>query len=223
MPRIPGLLLLSLVAVQQAAADDTVDLHAFSEPVHRGASLADGRPGAGITASWDFDSGWFVGGGAHYAGGTPSGQNLSQGVNANVGWFGSFANNRALELSLSRNEFIDVDDWSYTEVRADLHFGPDFSLMLAWSPDYYGRAETSNVAATWRRSLGERFYTVLAGGFGYVGDGVSERIAWGSVGVGLSVNRYDVSLSYNAVDSNTETIFQRPRDTLALAVSYRLR
>ncbi len=216
-------LALACCLATPAIADETIDLHAFSDLVHRGASLTDGNPGLGVSASWDFPSGWFVGGGGHYAGGTPSGRQLTRGVHAYAGWFKTLSNERALELSLNRVEFIDVSNWSYTEIRADYHARPELGLTLAWSPDYYGRAETLNAGVSWRPRLGTNAYALLAGGVGYVGDSVDDTTSWGQAGLGFNVQRFDIALSFNAVDRTTERVFLRPRETLALTVSYRLR
>ena len=216
-------LALALCLVTPAVADETVDLQAFSELVHRGASLTDGNPGLGFSASWDFPSGWFVGGGAHYAGGEPSGRQLTRGAHAYAGWFTTLGNERALEVSVNRVEFIDVDDWSYTEIRVDYHVGPELGLTLAWSPEYYGRAETLNASVSWRPRLGETAYAILGGGGGYVGDGVNDTISWGQAGIGFNLQRFDVTLTFNAVDRTTERVFLRPGETVALTVAYRLR
>ena len=212
-----------LIAALPAGASETVDVHAFSAAVHRGASLTDGNPGLGFSASWDFESGWFVGGGGYYADGEPSGLNLSRSFNVNTGWFQAVGEHSALELSLKRTEFVDVADWNYTELRADYHVNPEFSLMLAWAPDYYGQAETVNTAGTWRPRFSDRGYGLVAAGVGYVSDGFDETIGWGRIGAGLNVGGFDLMLSWNVIDDATREIFFRSGDTLAFQISYRLR
>lgn len=223
---MPGRLALPvaiLIAASPAGAGETVDVHAFSDTVHRGAALTDGNPGVGFSASWDFESGWFVGGGGYYADSDPSGLNLSRSFNVNAGWFRALGDDRAVELSLKRIEFVDVVDWNYTEIRADYHVSPELGVMLAWTPDYYGQAETANAAGTWRPRFSDSAYGLVAAGVGYVGDGFDEAIGWGQIGAGLNFSGFDLTLSWNVVDDNTQEIFFRPGDTLALQISYRLR
>ena len=219
----PVLLVAIAIAALPASAGETIDLHAFSDAMHRGASLTDGNPGLGFSASWDFESGWFLGGGGYYADGDPSGLNLSRSFDVNAGWFRTLGDDSAVELSLKRVEFVDVVDWNYTELRADYHFNPEFGVMLAWATDYYGQADTVNAAGTWRPRLSDSIYGLVAAGVGYVSDGFNETIGWGQVGAGLNVAGFDLTLSWNVVDSNTREIFFRPGDTLALQISYRLR
>ncbi len=211
--------LLSLTCL----ASESLDVHAFSEVVHRGASLTNGNPALGFTASWDFDSGWFVGGGGYYADGEPSGRELVRNLNAHLGWFRSMGAEQAIEVSLSRVEFIDVSNWSYTELRGDWHLASSFSMMLAWSPDYYGRAAAVNLGLTWQPRLGDKAYLVLAGGPGRVGGEFDETIGWGQVGAGIAVARFDMALTWNVVDDDTARIFLTPEDTVAFRISYRLR
>ena len=177
----------------------------------------------GFSAGWDFESGWFVGGGGYYADGDPSGLNLSRSFDVHAGWFRTVGDDSAVELSLKRIEFVDVADWNYTELRADYHFNSEFSLMLAWAPEYYGQAETVNAAGTWRPRFSDRTYGLAAAGVGYVSDGFSETIGWGQIGAGLNVGGFDLTLSWNVIDDETQRIFFRSGDTLALQISYRLR
>lgn len=219
----PVLLVAIAVAASPVSAGETVDVHAFSDAVHRGASLTDGNPGLGFSASWDFESGWFLGGGGYYADGDPSGLNLSRSFNVNAGWFRTLGGASAVELSLKRVEFVDVVDWNYTELRADYHFTPEFGVMLAWAPDYYGQADTVNAAGTWRPRLSDNTYGLVAAGVGYVSDGLDETIGWGQIGAGLNVGSFDMTLSWNVIDNSTREIFFRPGNTLAFQISYRLR
>ncbi len=204
-------------------ASESLDLHAFSDVVHRGVNLTDGNAALGFTAGWDFDSGWFLGGGGYYAEGEPTGRALVRNLNAHVGWFRSLGADSAVEVSLNRVAFIDVSDWSYTELRGDWHLSPSLSLMLAWSPDYYDRAPALNVGATWRPRLGDRSYLVFGGGPGRVGGRFDQTIAWGQAGIGIAIERFDLSLSYNVVDEDSALIFATPEDTVALRISFRLR
>ncbi len=223
---MPGRLVLLVaipIAVSPAGAGETIDLHAFSDAVHRGASLTDGNPGLGFSVSWDFESGWFVGGGGYYADGDPTGLNLSRSFNLNAGWFRALDNESAVELSVKRVEFVDIVDWNYTEVRADYHFSPEFGVMLAVAPEYYGQADTVNAAGTWRPRFSERSYGLVAAGVGYVSDGFDETIGWAQIGAGLNVSGFDLTVSWNVIDDDTRDIFFRPGDTLALQISYRLR
>lgn len=216
-----SLALALLVVASPGRASESLDLHAFSEVVHRGMSLTDGNPALGLSAGWDFDSGWFLGGGGYYAGGTPSGRELNRNLNAHLGWFRTNGK-RAIEVSLARNEFIDVSDWSYTELRGDFHVSPSASLSLAWSPNYYGRAEALNLSGTWRPQLTDSVYLVLAGGVGRLGGELDETIGWGQAGVGIAVTRFDIALTYNAIDEDSSRIFLSPESTVALRLSFRL-
>ena len=223
MLRAAALSVVSFLVSATAIASESLDVHAWSDVVHRGASLTNGNPALGFTASWDFDSGWFIGGGGYYADGEPSGSELVRNLNAHVGWFRTLGDERAVEASLKRVEFIDVSNWSYTELRGDWHLSPTFSLMLAWSPDYYGRAEAVNVGATWRPRLGDNGYFVLAGGPGRLGGTYDQTIGWGQAGFGIGIERWDLALTYNVVDEDSAVIFATPRETVALRVSFRLR
>lgn len=223
---MPGRLVLLtaiLIATSPVGAGETIDVHAFSDAVHRGAGLTDGNPGLGFSASWDFESGWFLGGGGYYAGGDPSGLNLSRSFNVNAGWFRTLGDDSAVELSLKRAEFVDIENWNYTELRADYHVNAELGLMLAWAPDYYGQADTVNAAGTWRPRFSDRSYGLVAAGVGYVSDDFDKTIGWGQIGAGLNLSGFDLTLSWNVVDDNTREIFFRPGDTLALQISYRLR
>lgn len=223
MLRAAALSAISCLLSASAIASESLDVHAWSDVVYRGASLTNGNPALGFTASWDFDSGWFVGGGGYYADGEPSGSNLVRNLNAHVGWFRTLGNERAMEASLKRVEFIDVSNWSYTELRGDWHLSPTLSLMLAWSPDYYGRAAALNVGATWRPRVGDNAYFVLAGGPGRLGGSFDRTIGWGQAGFGIGIARWDMALTYNVVDEDSAAIFLTPRETMALRVSFRLR
>ncbi len=216
-------LTLPLVA-NVTLAELTVEATAFTDAMSRGVALADGEPGVGLSADWDFDSGWFVGGGGYYAGGSPTGQSLTQNVHAHVGWFAELADERALELSLSHYAFPDVSDWSYSEARADLHLSHELSLTGAWSPDYYGRDASALVTgATWRPPLGRSAYLHTAGGMTFLGGRFDELTWYGEAGVGLKAGRFDLVLTYHRLDQTFADILLRPEDTVAFRINYLLR
>ena len=56
-----------------------------------------------------------------------------------------------------------------------------------------------------------------------MGGEIDEMIGWFEVGGGLSVGRYDLSLTWNTVDDDSTRIFAVDKDAVALRVSYRLR
>ncbi|MDJ0938432.1 MAG: hypothetical protein QNJ00_01580 [Woeseiaceae bacterium] len=206
-----------------ATADVTVEGHVFSEVVHRGAALSD-APAAGMALSLDSASGWFAGLGGYYANGTPSGLALNRNVHGYAGWFREMGDEKAIEVSLAYNEFIDVTDWSYFEVRADYHLSAEASLTFAYSPDYYGRdGEHVLAAGTWRPALGERTYLHVSVGAGYIGGIWDEVIGYGEFGIGYSVGRADFSISFNEVDEDSGFIFATDRSNVAARVSYLFR
>ncbi|MEO1079981.1 MAG: hypothetical protein AAFY29_10520 [Pseudomonadota bacterium] len=207
----------------RAFADEAIELHAFSDVVHRGMNLTNGQPALGFTASYDFQAGVFAGIGGHYANGDVSGSALRRSLHGHLGWFKALGKGRALELAISRYEFDDVDDWSYTELRGDWHLSRNLSLTAAWSPEYYGRAEAMNMAATWRPKISERSYFLVSGGAGRLGDDIDETIVWGTVGVGTRVSNFNVELTVSAVDDTTEQVLLTDAQTVALRISYRLR
>ncbi|MEM1173524.1 MAG: hypothetical protein AAGA33_02340 [Pseudomonadota bacterium] len=219
--RAAALSLLFLAAT--ARAGESLELHAFSEVVHRGANISNGHAAFGVSGGYDFASGWFVGGGGYYADGQPAGFSLTRNLNAHLGYFRSLGEDRALELSVSRAEFIDVSDWSYYEFRADWHVSRSLGLMLAYAPDYYGRASAVNSGVTFRPPVSDRGYLLASAGIGRVGGEIDEMIGWFEVGGGLSVGRYDLSLTWNTVDDDSTRIFAVDKDAVALRVSYRLR
>ncbi len=215
---------LLLVLLSSAAdASDSLAIHAFSDVVERGASLSNGNAAVGFSTGYDFSSGWFIGGGGYYADGEPSGSSLTRNLHGHVGYFHSLGTDSALELSLSHAEFIDVGDWSYSEIRGDWHLSRSLAAMLAYSPDYYGRASATNAGITFRPALGERAYLLVSAGLGHVGDDIDETINWAELGGGVSIGRFDLSLTWNAVDSDSARIFATDRDGIALKLSYRLR
>ncbi len=95
--------------------------------------------------------------------------------------------------------------------------------MAAWSPEYHGRAEAVNLAATWRPEISERTYLLVSGGAGRLGDDIDETIVWGTVGVGTRFSLFNVELTFSAVDDTTEQVLLTDAQTLALRISYRLR
>ncbi len=215
--------LFPLLLVASANANESFEIHALTEVFERGASLSDGNAALGFSTGYDFASGWFVGGGGYYADGEPSGSSLTRNLHAHIGYFHSLGEDSALELSVSHAEFIDVGDWSYTELRGDWHLSRSFAVMLAYAPDYYGRASATNFGFTLRPTLGDRAYLLASAGLGHVGDGIDETTGWAELGGGWSAGRFDVSLTYNAVDSDSTRIFSTNRDGVALRISYRLR
>lgn len=204
-------------------ASESIDLHAFSDVVHRGINLTDGRPALGLNASYDFASGVFVGVGGHYASGEASGRELLRSLNTHLGWFTSFRQDQALEISLSHYAFDDVADWSYSELRGDWHLSKQLSLTAAWSPDYHGRAQGSNFAVTWKPDINDRTYMIVSGGPGWLGDDIDKTLLWGTVGIGTRVANFDVELSFSAVNENTRRVLLTKQNSLALRISYRLR
>ncbi|MEM6512836.1 MAG: hypothetical protein AAF660_07480 [Pseudomonadota bacterium] len=206
-----------------ASASESVEIHAFSQVVHRGADISNDRPAVGISGSYDFQSGWFIGGGGYFADGEPSGLSLTRNLNAHIGYFRSLGNDSALEVSISRNEFIDVADWSYAELRGDWHVNRSFAVMLAYSPDYYGRAAAVNAGLTFRPTITDRAYLLASAGVGRVGGDIDTDIGWLEIGGGISAGRFDLSLSWNTVDNDSTGVFGIDRDSVALRVSYRLR
>ena len=210
-----------LVLPETAGAELSVEAQAFSEVVYRGASLTDGKPAIGATLSWDWRSGWFAGAGGYYASGTPSGASLNRNVRGYFGWFTDLGDTRAFELSLAHNEFVDVSGWSYTEARVDYHFSRVAALTLGWSPDYYGRDAASVIAAgVWQPSLSDRAYLILSAGAGYLSGSRDSTILWGEAGVGYATGRFNIAVSFNAVDQDSAEIFLTPRETVSLRVSY---
>lgn len=212
-----------LVTTLPAAADWSVDAHAFSELVHRGASLNKDRPAVGLTASHDWRSGAFAGASGFFADRAATGAALNEYLRIHAGWFSERRAGQALELSLAQNVFPSASDWSYVEARVDYHLSRRTSLMLALSPDYYGRDAPSLLTAVfWRPRLTDSVYALLTAGAGYLAGSRDAGIGWGEVGIGFSSGRFDVSASFNAVDSETTDIFRAPRQTVAARVSYRL-
>ncbi|MEM9209091.1 MAG: hypothetical protein AAGA61_07585, partial [Pseudomonadota bacterium] len=69
---------LQLLLSAPAVAELTVEGHVFSDVVDRGIRLTDTDVAAGVSASWDWQSGWFVGASAYYAAGSPSGVALNR-------------------------------------------------------------------------------------------------------------------------------------------------
>ncbi len=204
-----------------AAAEFSLEAHVFSEVVDRGRSLTDGGAAVGASLSYDASSGWFAGGGGFYSDESPWGAPRTRNWNAFIGWFGELANGRALELSASRNQFRDVDGWDYTELRGNYHLNPELSVSLAWSPDDYGRdADHVIVAGNWRPELSEHVYLLLAGGAGYLSGPWDTDTYYAEAGIGVRAGRFDVSLTFGAVDDDAQRIFLTDSSTLALRLSY---
>ncbi len=213
--------LVLLCASTAALAEWSLNAHADSELVHRGASLGEDKPALGVSGSFDWRSGWFAGGSAFYAGRPASGPQLNEYLRAHVGWFSELRDGRALELSVTRIEFPNADSWDYTEARGDFHLSHDTSLMVAFSPDYYGRdAGSLLVGGTWRPRFGSGLYVLVSAGGGYMAGSRDTGIAWGEAGVGFSTGRVDISAMIGAVDSASARILVTPESTVAVRVSF---
>ena len=216
---LPVLLLLPAIA----AAELSAEAHVFSEVIDRGQSLTNGDPAIGASFSYDAPSGWFAGIGGFYSDGSPWGASKTRNWNAFGGWFRELDGDRALELSVFRNQFIDIDNWDYTELRGSYHLDPELSISLAWSPDYYGREADSVIAAgNWRPELSAATYLLLSGGAGYLAGPWDTSIYYAEAGIGYRARRLDVSLTLNAVDNDSERIFFTDGTTVALRLSYLL-
>ena len=213
---IAGALLLS----GAAHAESSLQAHAFSEPVQRGASLTDGHAAVGLSYDYNFDAGMFTTASAYYADGTPSAASLTRNVRAAVGWFSELGDDRAIEASVSFSEFLDIDDWSYAEARVDYLLGEDASLSLAWSPDYFGRnAANTIIGGDWRPAFVSNSYFVLSGGGGYLAGPFDVTYLWGEVGVGFASGRFDVKATINLMGSDAADILVRPDSTVAVQLN----
>ncbi|MDJ0748987.1 MAG: hypothetical protein QNJ11_05860 [Woeseiaceae bacterium] len=204
-----------------ATAEVTIQAHAFTEVVDRGRSLTDGGAAVGASFSYDGAAGWFAGAGGFYSDDSPWGAPKTRNVNGFVGWFRELDGDRAIELSLVRNRFLDVDGWDYTEVQGSYHLNPELSLSLAWSPDYYGRdADSVIFAGNWQPELSPAAYLVFSGGAGYLSGIRDTAIYYAEAGIGYRAGRFDISATLSAVDSDSERIFVTDGSTLAVRLSY---
>ncbi|MEL6948565.1 MAG: hypothetical protein AAGM16_00395 [Pseudomonadota bacterium] len=223
-PRLALSMLLTGVAASCGAAETSVQLHGFSDVVHRGASLTDGRGAIGATVTVDAASGLFAGLSTHYGQGTPNGRHLLRYAGLHAGWFKPLAGGRAIEFSLSRHVFGDVADWRYDELRVDYHFSEQFTLTAAVSDDYYGRgSEVVLSEVTWQRELGGGVFTRIVAGGGWLPDADDRSISWGTLGVGVARGRISTELSFNATAADLIPAPGADGSALALRVSYLLR
>ena len=224
MPTRTFLLLpVFLLLPAMAAAELSIEAHVFSEVIERGQSLTDGGAAIGTSVSYDAPSGWFAGVGGFYSDESPWGAPKTRNWNAFVGWFRELDRDRALEISAFRNQFIDIENWDYTELRGSYHLDPELSVSLSWSPDYYGReADSFILAGNWRPELSASTYLLLSGGAGYLTGPWDTSIYYAEAGIGYRARRFDVSLTLNAVDNDSERIFFTDGSTLALRLSYLL-
>lgn len=217
-------MLLTGVAMSCGAAETSVQLHGFSDVIHRGASLTDGRGAIGATVAVDTASGLFTGLSTHYGQGTPDGRHLLRYAGLHAGWFKALSRGRAVELSLSRHVFGDVPDWRYDELRVDYHFGEQLTVTGAASDDYYGRgSEAVLTEITWQHELGHGVFTRLVAGGGWLPDADERSISWGTLGVGVARGRFSTELSFNATAADLIPAPGADGSALALRVSYLLR
>ena len=217
---IAGTLIFACTA-PKAMASWSLEVDAQSDVVRRAIALTDGEPAIGARLDWDSRAGAFAGVSGYYAGGTPSGDALTRGLRAYGGWFFELADDRALELSFAHTRFPGVDNWDYSELRADYHLSPELGLTLAWSPDYFSRGATHTLlGGTWQPALGRSFYLSLAGGVGRLGGAFDETLWFGTVGVGFAAGRVDVRLSYSRLDDVSARVFLTERETIALRIGY---
>ncbi len=221
MPRIIATLAGILLLAGAAHAEPTLQAHAFTEPVQRGASLTDGRAAVGLSYDYNFDGGVFASLSAYYADGTPSGLSLTRNLRGSLGWFSELNDERAIEIALSLSEFPGAGDWDYAEARADYLLGESASLTVAWSPDYFGRdAANTIVGGSLRPALGSNGYIVLSGGGGYLAGPFDEAYYWSELGFGFAAGRIDVKATLNLMGSEAADILLRPDSTVAVQFNF---
>ncbi len=214
-------LAVTLCGSSAALAESTLQAHAYSEPVQRGASLTDGESAVGFSYDYNFDNGLFAGVSGYYADGTPTGASLTRNLRGTAGWFAELDNERAVEVSVSWSEFPDIDDWNYAELRVDYLIEEDASWIVAWSPDFFGRdAANMVVGADWRPGLGSNAYLVLSGGGGYLSGSFDEPYFWSELGLGFAAGRFDVKATLNLMGSEAADALLRPDSTVAVQINF---
>lgn len=220
MPRTIATLAGILFLTGAAHAEPTLQAHAFTEPVQRGASLTDGRAAVGLSFDYNFDGGIFASLSGYYADGSPSGAQLTRNLRGSLGWFSELDDERAIEIAVSLSDFPGAGDWDYAEARADYLLGENTSLTVAWSPDYFGRdAANTIVGGSFRPALGSNGYVVLSGGGGYLAGPFDEPYYWSELGVGFAAGRVDVKATLNLMGSDAADILLRPDSTVAVQLN----
>ncbi len=213
-----------LLVLASANAELTVEGHVFSDVVDRGIRLSDGDAAVGLSTSWDWQSGWFIGASGYYADGTPSGAALNRNLRGYMGWFHELDNGRAIELSLAFSDFPDVEGWNYREVRADYHLSQHSAVTLAYSDDYFDRGASAVFAeGTWKPELNDSTYLLLAAGAGSFSGSYDSTMVWGEAGLGVAFGRFDLAATFNVLDSDTADFLLRDAETLAVRISYLIR
>ncbi len=218
--RICITLAITLCAANTAIAESTLQAHAFSEPVQRGASLTDGESAVGFTYEYNFDSGLFAGLSGYYADGMPTGASLNRNLRATLGWFEELDDGRAVEMSVSWSEFPDVSDWNYAELRVDYLIEDDASWSVAWSPDFFDRdASNTVIGGNWRPAFGSNAYFIVSGGGGYLAGPFDEPYFWSELGLGFAAGRIDVKATLNLMGSDAADALVRPDSTVAVQIN----
>ncbi len=221
MRRICVSLVAALCAADAALAESTLQAHAFSEPVQRGASLTDGESAIGFSYDYNFENGLFAGLSGYYADGTPTGASLTRNLRGTFGWFTELDDERAVEVSVAWSEFPDVDDWNYAELRVDYLIEEDASWTFAWSPDFFDRdAANTIVGGNWRPALGSNAYLVVSGGGGYLAGPFDEAYYWSELGIGFAAGRLDVQATLNLMSSDAADALVRPDSTVAVQINF---
>ncbi|MDJ0908853.1 MAG: hypothetical protein QNI99_06650 [Woeseiaceae bacterium] len=214
------LLAMMLCAANAANAESTLQAHAYSEPVQRGASLTDGESAVGFSYDYNFDNGLFAGLSGYYADGTPTGASLTRNLRGTFGWFGELEDERAVEVSVSWSEFPDIRDWDYAEFRVDYLIEEDASWSVAWSPDFFGRdAANTVIGGSWRPAMGSNAYLIVSGGGGYLAGPFDEPYYWSELGLGFAAGRLDVKATLNLMGSEAADALVRPDSTVAVQIN----
>ena len=223
---IRGLLLSLLLCGGNGWADLTLRAQLASDLVVRGVSHTGGEPLLGGSIEWDGRGGWFLGAAGHYATEQPF-PALTRGVRGYLGWFGEIGGAQAVELSLAHNVFPGdfPTSWDYTEARAGWHLTRELSLAFTASGDYYGRDTPALFAGvTWMPALSERVYARITGGAVHLTDNTDSWLAHASFGLGLRVQRLDLSASFSLANPAVERFFPfSDRQNAVIRLDYVLR
>ena len=213
-----------LLVSAPARAELTVEGHVFSDVVDRSIRLSNTDAAVGLSASWDWQSGWFVGASGYYAEGTPSGVALNRNLRGYLGWFRELDDGRAIELSVAFSDFPSVDRWNYRELRADYHLSQEAAVTLAYSDDYFDRGASAVFAeGTWKPQLNDSAYLLLSGGLGSFSGTYDSTMIWGEAGLGIALGRFDLAATFSVLDSDTADFLFRDTETLAVRISYLIR